>query len=932
MRLIEEIFVRNHTSEDSRLVITGQATRLILDAPYRPETECLERAVKEKGLNPDILLSLGGETFSVYPMKDGAIRNVISTSKCAAGTGEFIVQQFQRMGLSLDDGLNEAEAGELVRLATRCSVHLKSDATHKLNKGECGPGDIARSLIHDLALKVNNMIESVDWPVRSILVSGGVAGNNLFTSFLRGYFEDSEILVLSESPYLEAFGASLFASESSAGLPSKNAADYFLPSVREFERLRPLAEAESLVDFRVKQSEAEEIEHNGEYILGVDAGSTTTKAVLVNAADGSVGASCYLRTLGNPIRATKNCLGELIEKVGDTCIRVISSAVTGSAREMVSVFLDNCLSFNEILSHARAAASESPNVDTVFEIGGQDSKFISFQDGIPVDYAMNEGCSAGTGSFLEESASVDMGLSVGEIGPLAERSAKPITFGERCAAFINTDVRNSLQQGGKREDVVAGLVYSIADNYISRVVGPRHVGENLMFLGGVALNRAVALAIAARTGRRVVVPPHPELMGGVGCALLTGEALERGQIQPQDIDLHELARGEMDVTGSFICRVCENVCPIQNITVKGKTYPFGGLCSRYDNVRHHQDEVREGRDLVAFRNQLMFEEYGPRELENPRGVIGLPLVLTSYELFPFYASLINELGYNAALSKPSMMSSIKTSAPVCYPCELVNGAIHDLIQHQVDFIFLPHVIELEISSGSRHGYVCPSTALIPDLISAGFYGASDMVLSPHIGLSESLIETTLRELAGLADALGLTADQARAAGEKAMARYFEFLDEYHSKGRKELERIQGEPAVILAGRPYTTCAREVNLALPRKITSRGYHVIPADLFSFEDGGQTSRNVWHYTQQIAGALEKAKADPDLYMCLLSCFSCGPDATMYHSFRQELAGQTFCYLEIDSHTAHAGFETRVGAFLDIVERRRNAGQKKPEGKND
>jgi predicted nucleotide-binding protein (sugar kinase/HSP70/actin superfamily) len=147
-----------------------------------------------------------------------------------------------------------------------------------------------------------------------------------------------------------------------------------------------------------------------------------------------------------------------------------------------------------------------------------------------------------------------------------------------------------------------------------------------------------------------------------------------------------------------------------------------------------------------------------------------------------------------------------------------------------------------------------------------------------------------------------------------------------------LERIQGEPAVILAGRPYTTCAKEVNLALPRKITSRGYHVIPADLFSLEDGRRSSRDVWHYTQQISGALEKAKADPDLYICLLSCFSCGPDATMYHSFRQELAGETFCYLEIDSHTAHAGFETRVGAFLDIVERRRKTGQKRPEGKHD
>ncbi|MBW2622583.1 MAG: hypothetical protein JRD68_06725 [Deltaproteobacteria bacterium] len=931
-KLIEEIFARNHISDNSRLVITGQAARLILDAPYRPETECLERAVKEKGLDPDILLSLGGETCSVYPMKDGVIRNVISTSKCAAGTGEFIVQQFQRMGLSLEDGLKEAEAGELVRLATRCSVHLKSDATHKLNKGECGPGDIARSLIHDLALKVGNMIESADWPVGRIIVCGGVAGNSLFAAFLREYFTDSEILVLPESPYLEAFGASLFASEQSADLFSKNAADYFLPTVREFERLRPLTEAEPLLDFRVKQSGLEEIKPDGEYILGVDAGSTTTKAVLLNATDGSVGASCYLRTLGNPIHAAKNCLAELIEKVGHTSIRVLSVAATGSAREMVSVFLDNCSSFNEILSHARAAGSESPNVDTVFEIGGQDSKFISFQDGIPVDYAMNEGCSAGTGSFLEESASVDMGLSVDEIGPLAERSTKPIAFGERCAAFINTDVRNSLQQGGNREDVVAGLVYSIADNYISRVVGPRHVGENLMFLGGVALNRAVALAMAARTGRRVVVPPHPELMGGVGCALLARDALEQGQAEPRDIDLHELAQGEMEVKGSFICRVCENVCPIQNITVKGKTYPFGGPCSRYDNVRHHQDEVHEGRDLIAFRNQLMFEEYGPAELENPRGVIGLPLVLTTFELFPFYASLINELGYNAALSAPSMMSSFKTSAPVCYPCELVHGAINDLIQREVDFIFLPHVIELGISTGGRHGYVCPSTALIPDLIRAGFDGASDKVLSPHIGLSENLIETTLRELTGLADTLGVTPDQARTAGERAMDRYFEFLDRYRSEGGKELERIQGEPAVILAGRPYTTCAREVNLALPRKITSRGYHVIPADLFAIGDGKGTNRNVWHYTQQIAGALEKAKADPDLYICLLSCFSCGPDASMYHSFRQELSGETFCYLEIDSHTAHAGFETRVGAFLDIVERRRATAQKRPEGKNE
>ena len=917
---IEEIFKKYRTSNNSRLVITGQAARLILDAPYRPETECLERALKKKGLEPDILLSLGGETFSVYPMKDGVIRNVISTSKCAAGTGEFIVQQFQRMGLSLEEGLKEAEKGELVRLATRCSVHLKSDATHKLNKGECGPGDIAHSLIHDLALKVSDMIESADWPAGRIVVTGGLAANGLFVKFLRGFFRDSEIIIPPESLYLEAFGASLFASDMAADFPSGNPVDMFHPEVLEFERLKPLTEAESLLDFRVKKSEMSGIKEGVEYILGVDAGSTTTKAVLLNSSDGTVGASCYLRTLGNPIGATKNCLTRLIEEVGDRSIRVICAAVTGSAREMVSVFLDNCLSFNEILSHARAAASESPNVDTVFEIGGQDSKFISFQEGIPVDYAMNEGCSAGTGSFLEESASVDMGVSVYEIGPLAEKSKKPIAFGERCAAFINTDVRNTLQQGGSREDVVAGLVYSIADNYISRVVGPRQVGENLMFLGGVALNRAVALAMAARTGRRVVVPSHPELMGGVGSALLAGDALADGQAEREEIDLRALARGEMEVKGSFVCRVCENVCPIQRISVKGKTYPFGGLCSRYDNVRHHRDRLNEGRDLVAFRNRLMFEDYGPVELDNPRGVIGLPLVLTSFELFPLYVSLINELGYNAVLSEPSMMSNVKTSAPICYPCELVHGAVNRLLKCGVDFIFLPHVIDLGSSPGSRHGYVCPSTAVIPDLVRAGFDNVSEKILSPHIGFSEDLIETTLKEVTALAEILGLAEDEARLAGERAMNRHFEFLEKYHSEGKKELERIKGEPAVILAGRPYTTCAKEVNLALPRKIISRGFHVIPADIFSTEAGEGTGRNVWHYTQQIAEALRRAKADPDLYICLLSCFSCGPDASMYHYFRQELAGRTFCYLEIDSHTAHAGFETRVGAFLDIVEKRR------------
>jgi predicted CoA-substrate-specific enzyme activase len=925
---VREIFERTNSEKSYPIAVTGQTARALLNLPYRSETECLEKALTFLDLNPDILISLGGETFSVYPLKDGMIRNIISTTKCAAGTGEFIVQQFERMGLSLEEGLAAGSTGKVVKLATRCSVHCKSDATHKLNKGECTPNDIAKSLIHDLAERVHKMVESAQWPVRSLVVCGGVALNELFVAELREIFTDSDITVPEQAPYLEAFGASLLASELEEGITIPPRDEWFSKAKTKLESLPPLREAEPLLDYRVRAAAERRMVKDGSYILGIDAGSTTTKAVLLNVSDGSVGASCYLRTLGNPVAAAKNCIEELIGQVGGEPIKVILAAVTGSGREMVSVYLDNCRSFNEILAHARAAAEEAPDVDTVFEIGGQDSKFISFLNGVPIDYAMNEGCSAGTGSFIEESASVDMGVPVEEISGMAEAGEHPTAFGERCAAFINTDLRNALQRGADRNDVVAGLVYSISDNYVSRIVGPRHIGETLLFLGGVALNRSVALAIAARTQRHVIVPSHPELMGSVGTALMARDLLRDGELTAESLELESLAQGEMEVKGTFRCKACENDCEIRQITIRGKVYPFGGLCSKYEQQRHKGKPTKEGIDLIAARNKMMFEEFGPRPVDSPRGTIGLPMALTAFDLFPFYAKLINELGYEIVLSEPSKIGAAKATAPICYPCEIAHGAVFDLLERGVDFIFMPRVIEMEIADDALHGYTCPSTTLIPDIIRAAFDDLEERVLAPHIGLSEHLIETTMGQIAGMAPALGVTEDAARTAAKKALEHYEEFKQHYTEWSEKEFEKLSGEPTVIVAGRSYITCSPDVNLALPRKIASRGYHVVSADMLPPLEGVLPERDVWYFTQQISNAVAHANRTPNVYICLVSCFSCGPDASMYHYFRQELAGHTFCYLEIDSHTAHAGFETRVGAFLDIVEERRRKQAREPE----
>ncbi len=916
---IKEIFERHKSNHNSRIIITGNAAKRFLNLPYYSEVECLEKALSFYDLKPDILLSLGGETFSVYPMKNGVIKNIISTTKCAAGTGEFIVQQLQRMGMTIEEGIKASLHGEFTPLATRCSVHCKSDATHKLNKGECRPEDIAKTLIRDLARKVSEMIDSAQWPTDLIVISGGVALNKIFIENLRNFLIDSEIQILPESPYLEVFGASLHASEFQEEIPPRE--KLFKKSTDEFESHEPLKNSESLLDYRVNKNAQGKIIEGGSYILGIDAGSTTTKAVLFNVSDDSVGASIYLRTLGNPILATKQCLNGLIDQLGEKSIKIIQCGVTGSAREMVSVYLDNCRSFNEILAHARSTVEEVPNVDTVFEIGGQDSKFISFLKGVPIDYAMNEGCSAGTGSFLEESASVDMGITVEDISKIALESSKPIAFGERCAAFINTDLRNALQQGAKQEDVVAGLVYSIAENYISRIIGPRQVGKNLLFLGGVALNRSVALAIAARLQQKVIVPAHPELMGSVGTALMARDLLQEGVISKRDFNLRNLLKGEMELRKIFRCKACENNCEIQNISIRGKIYPFGGVCSKYRLIRQKGKKKREGLDLVELRNMMMLEEFGAQSVKNPRGTIGLPMALTTHVLFPLYIKFINELGYNVLLSNPSKLGNTKTLAAICYPCELVHGAILDLLNQEVDFIFLPRVIELEIPNGYIHGYTCPSTTVIPDVIRAAFETESDKILSPHLGLSKDLINTTIKELGRVAPILGLKSNLGEEAGKKAIAHYRKYMEKFRELGKEKLKELIKEPTVIIAGRPYITYPSNINLALPRKIISRGYNAIPVDMLPQLSGNEIhKRNVWNFTQQINNAVQYVKKYPNLYICLVSCFSCGPDGIMYHHFRQELTGNTFCYLEIDSHTAHAGFETRVGAFLDIIEERR------------
>ncbi|MHC4981473.1 MAG: anhydro-N-acetylmuramic acid kinase, partial [Planctomycetota bacterium] len=355
-----------------------------------PEVAAIQRALRELDGEFDAVASLGGESFLVYLLAGGRITNVLSHNKCAAGSGEFFVQQIGRMGLDIDEAIERSMEGEVVPLAARCSVHCKSDITHKLNRREASPQDILHTLHDSMANKVASLLERSQRQLRRVLLIGGVSRNAAMLAALREKLASAEIEVRPESPWFEAWGSALLARDEPRHRSPKISVPPSLGSLPPLERY---ADRVQVID-----APPHEDPGDGPLVLGVDAGSTTTKAVLLEPVHQGVVASHYARTNGDPVAATRACLRALARRVGNR--RVSLMAATGSARELVGAYLGTASVYNEISAHAEGATHYDADVDTIFEIGGQDSKYIRLRNGVPIEYAMNEACSAGTGSFL----------------------------------------------------------------------------------------------------------------------------------------------------------------------------------------------------------------------------------------------------------------------------------------------------------------------------------------------------------------------------------------------------------------------------------------------------------------------------------------------------------------------------------------------------
>jgi len=928
-------------SSFDRIAATGRKFRKFVNLTSISEPEAVESAypyVKPPDVSCPAVISAGGETFMVYVLDQvGRISNVITGNKCASGTGEFFLQQLRRMNASLEEAARWAAVESPHHVSGRCSVFCKSDCTHATNKG-IPKSQVTAGLCMMMANKILELLKKVDR--RNLMVTGGTARNRMMIEYLKQ--EIPGLIVPQEAPYFEALGAAIWALEHETD-PYPGLENLFHSEIATFDTLPPLKNFSDQVEF--KTMEKGQMASGDVCILGLDVGSTTTKAVLLRTADNAMLASVYLRTDGDPVGASRRCYAAILEQVKQQMdpahLSIIGVGVCGSGRQIAGLHALTDGVINEIIAHATAAIYFDPKVDTIFEIGGQDAKYTYITNAVPSDYAMNEACSAGTGSFLEESAYETLGVEMEKIADVALQGQHPPNFNDQCAAFISSDIKNAIHEGVRHHDIVAGLVYSICMNYSNRVKGNRPVGEKVFMQGGVCYNKAVPLAMASLVGKPIVVPPEPGLMGAFGVALALKNRIDAGLLTAKDFDLQTLANREVVYEKSFVCKggkeKCDRRCEIATIKIEGKKYPFGGACNRYYNLRHNVHYDVASLDLVKTRQKLIFEKYGASQPAKPgvkqRGTIGFNRSFLTNSYYPLYSNFFSELGYEIVLPKePSQEGIEQRNAPFCYPAELAHGFFYSLIEagQTLNYIFLPHFKAVpgdnKTNDPNAQSQVCPlvqgetfylQTTFRNRLASLAETGTR--VLTPLIDLSGGL-EDARAPLIQTAVQMGLKRKAAEAAFAKALRKQRDCAAEMKAIGQKALAELEADPAnsaVVIFSRPYNGYADEAHMGIPHKFASRGILVMPLDFLIFDDERSKRHMYWGMGNMIMKAGRLVERHPQLFGTYITNFSCGPDSFVVGYFREIMGRKPSLTLELDSHTADAGLETRVEAFLDIVQ---------------
>ena len=987
--------------------VTGSGGRLIAEAlNARPENEFKAIACSVGQIYPEVrtVFEIGGESSKYLRLAKGngnkqttgsnghtyatGIADYSTSGECAAGTGSFLDQQATRLKYRVEEiGDVVAEANCAARIAGRCSVFAKSDMIHAQQRG-FSTQEVLKGLCEAVARNFKSNIVRGKAVTPSVALIGAVSQNRGVVQALLDAFRlnREQLFVPDEYAWIGAIGCALL---------DRDHMDEPLSKPRPLPRwevalhdaglqgqLAPLSlENVLLLRDHPEASRTAALPRNGEKVsayLGIDVGSVSTNLALLDE-EGRLLHGIYLRTSGRPIEVVQEGLQEMDGLFGGK-ILVRGVGTTGSGRELIGELVGADTVNDEITAHKTGAVfvherlargnlttalgnnGDSDEVDTIFEIGGQDSKFISIDHGVVVDFAMNEACAAGTGSFLEEQAE-RMGIQIkDEFAACAMASQAPARLGERCTVFMERDVTAWMQRGTSIADLAAGLAYSVAVNYLNRVVRGRKIGKVIYFQGGTAYNDSVACAFSQILGKRIIVPPHNGIIGAIGMALIAQQvtrAKEQAQEQLQTCAFVKAAAAGCSNSGAtafalpratvstfrgfdlnrtrfqtreFVCKACSNYCDMKEITVEGRKSYWGDKCSDKFRKRARTERKPIIADLMALRDQLVLEGFpkpGKNSVTGKRR-IGIPRAMFFYDRFPFWRTYLEGIGFEVVVSGPtdgriaSLGAELSIAEP-CFPVQIAHGHIHSLLcgtdeRAPVDFVFVPNVMDMEAPDSAIASHLCPWNQTLPFVVRSApeFERFADLILAPtlHFRVGQKHVK---RQLAQYFERFGVTRRESNQAADAAYAAQARFTERLMEEGRKACATLRAteQPTVLLLGRPYNIYDRNGNCDIPRKLRDLyGVNVLPMDFLSLDEPSVDDLHpnmFWNSGRRILEAGRFARENKDVHVVYLTNFKCGPDSFIKH-FLRDVAGMPFLVLQFDGHGNDAGYLTRCEAYLD------------------
>ena len=917
--------------------VTGCGGELIgrmLGKPVENEFRAIARGMRI--FHPEVrtVFEMGGQTSKFLRLGNGkdsvhmGILDYQASGECAAGTGSFIDQQASRLRYSIENvGPAACGASCSARIAGRCSVFAKTDMIHAQQKGYT-TDQILRGLCDAVARNYKASIVKGRRVAPPVAFIGGVAMNESIRRSLCEAFKlgDDDFLVPELYGWMGAAGAAVLETEEQNRPAPRRSRRH---PQQEPPETGLGSEPLSLANVRLLRNQVNKVEppRKGEQInayLGIDVGSVSTNLVVIDD-EGKVHKEIYLYTEGRPIEIVTRGLKEIEAELG-AVLDVRGVGTTGSGRELIGELIGADTVNDEITAHKTGAAFVSSRmgmepVDTIFEIGGQDSKFIRIEKGVVVDFTMNEACAAGTGSFLEEQAE-KMGISIKEqFARLALASQNPAGLGERCTVFMERDVTALLVKGLEVGDLAAGLAYSVALNYLNRVVRGRKIGKVIFFQGGTAYNDAVAAAFSQILRKQIIVPPHNGVMGAIGAALLARDRMQKSTV-PSKFRGYDLRRVEFS-SRDFVCHACSNYCDIKEFNIEGERTYWGDQCSDKFRKPARTDRKPVIDDLIGYRDRLL--ESCLADHVDGQPTVGIPRAMFFFDRFPFWCTYFQSLGFNVNLSNSTDRRTATAGAEMavaqpCFPVQVAHGHVRELLEKNLDYILLPNSVDAESPQNSVPSHLCPWNQTLPFVMRVAPHveDAGVKLLAPTVHFREGH-DFVAKEISKFAASLEIGTRKSNLAVRAAYAAQANFNRALLNAGECALARLEetGEPAVILLGRPYNLYDRGVNCDIPRKLRKTyGVNVIPMDFLALDEEDISSVNdnmFWNSGRRILAAALISRRLRNLHLIYISNFKCGPDSFI-KSFLDDAAGVPSLVLQFDGHSNDAGFITRCEAYLE------------------